>query len=73
MLRDVRCQACEERREQARGHARQRAQHRGALSLSRNLPWLRDLTLGLDDLEAELGGSLLEERDLRFGAIGVSP
>jgi DnaK suppressor protein len=41
----VRCQACEERREQARGHARQRAQHRGALSLSRNLPWLTDLTL----------------------------
>ncbi|PYQ97921.1 MAG: hypothetical protein DMF96_12760 [Acidobacteria bacterium] len=34
MLRDVRCQACEERREQARGHARQRAQHRGALSHS---------------------------------------
>ena len=30
----VRCQACEERREQARGHARQRAQHRGALSHS---------------------------------------
>jgi len=29
----VRCQACEERREQAQGHARQAAQRRGSLSL----------------------------------------
>jgi DnaK suppressor protein len=36
----VRCQACEERREQRQGHARQLASRRGAFSLFPHIQWV---------------------------------